>query len=100
MRFEKGNSLGGRTPGSKNKVTQKIRESFSDLINNNLEKLQSDLNEIEPKDRLRIIIDMASYVIPKLKAVEVTRDATSDNADMIQRLLNIDDKEFEKEFNK
>ena len=69
--FTKGNNLGtGRPKGSKNKNSQSIRDAFEKLIENNLPKLQKDLNSLEPKDRLKMIIDLASYVLPKLRSIE------------------------------
>lgn len=70
MSFKKGNSLGGRTPGSKGKARQKTKQAFNDLLENNLDKLQSDLDTLEPLQRLKIIIELASYIIPKQKSVE------------------------------
>ncbi len=71
-RFEKGNSKGGRTKGSKNKNTQAIRDAYQLLIEEALPKLKEDLNSLDPKERLRMIIDLSGYVIPKLKAIEST----------------------------
>lgn len=68
--FVKGNTAGGRTKGAKNKVTQKIREDFLYFIERNLEDMQSDFDQLEPKDRFKILLDMAKFIIPTLKAVE------------------------------
>ena len=68
--FAKGNTAGGRTKGAKNKVTQKIRENFLYFIEHNLEDMQSDFDQLEPKDRFKILLDMAKFIIPTLKAVE------------------------------
>lgn len=68
--FTKGNTAGGRTQGSKNKVTQKIRETFLYFIENNIEGMQADFDKLEPKDRFKILLDMARFIIPTLKAVE------------------------------
>ena len=70
MGFKQGNNFGGRKEGSQNKATQKVREAFTQLIEDNLDKLQEDLNSLEPKDRLRSIMDLAAYVLPKLKSIE------------------------------
>ncbi len=96
MKFEKGNNLGGRTVGSKNKITQKIRDSFSKLISDNLDGLQKDLDGLHPKDRIRAIIDLAVYVIPKMKAVEVKAEINNINNDFINELLAIDESNYEK----
>jgi len=70
MAFQKGNSLGGRKVGSVGKSNAKTKEAFTLLLNNNLSKLQSDLDNLESKDRLKIMLELASYVIPKLRSVE------------------------------
>jgi hypothetical protein len=62
----------GRPKGAVNVSTAKVRESFSMLLENNLSTLQSDLDSLKPGDRLRILLELASFIIPKMKAVEVT----------------------------
>lgn len=68
--FKKGNQLGGRTAGAVGKSNAKTKEFFALLLENNLSKLQSDIDSLEPKDRLKIMLELASYVIPKLRSVE------------------------------
>ena len=70
MSFKKGNQLGGRKSGSLGKTNLAVKTAFADLLNNNLQKLQSDIDKLQPKDRLKIIIDLAGFVIPKQKAIE------------------------------
>jgi hypothetical protein len=65
-----GKKFGGRKKGQPNLITQSIRESFQKLIEDSLPQLEKDLQEIEPSQRLKIIIDLAAYVIPKLKTIE------------------------------
>lgn len=74
MAFKKGNKYGGRTHGSKNKNKGKVKEIISTLLDTNLSRIQEDLDALEPKDRLKIMLEMASYVIPKMKSVEVDVD--------------------------
>lgn len=62
----------GRPKGSKNKTTEEIREKFQLLIENNLEQLEDDLKDLKPKDRINCITDLASYVLPKMKATEIS----------------------------
>lgn len=71
MPFEPGNNLGGRKPGSKNKTTEEIRESFQELLENNLSKLQEDLDKLEPEERLKIILALSKFVLPTLKTTEL-----------------------------
>ena len=64
----------GRPKGTPNKNTKEIREAFKNLIELNLEQMQKDLKELEPKDRLKMIIDLSTFVIPKLKQTDLSID--------------------------
>ena len=68
-RFAEGNE--GRPKGSVNKSSNEIRETFQFLLSNNLEKIQDDLNELEPRDRIKLLLDLASFIIPKMKSVDL-----------------------------
>lgn len=69
-RFAPGNKLGGRTKGSKNKTTQKIRDTFLNFINDNLERMQQDFDELDPKDRFKYLFEMSKFILPSLKSIE------------------------------
>lgn len=71
-KFIKGNK--GKPKGANNKVTQAVRIKFQELLDNNLDKIQSDLDQLEPKDRVKLLLDLAKFVIPQLKAVELSQD--------------------------
>ncbi|WP_417237214.1 hypothetical protein [Bizionia paragorgiae] len=61
----------GRPKGSKNKATAEIRERFKELVDNNLSKMQSDLDRLEPYERLTTLMQMAKFVLPTLKTVDI-----------------------------
>ena len=72
MAFTKGHKLAtGRPKGSSNNNTSKVRESFKNLVEDNLDTIKSDLEALEPKDRLKTILELAKFVIPTLKAQEL-----------------------------
>lgn len=73
----------GRTPGTPNKVTAKVRESFATLLENNLDRFQEDLNALKPSERLSVILHVAKFVIPILKAVEVTDNGERERPQVI-----------------
>ena len=54
--------------GSPNKTTQEIRELIQNLNEDNVDKLQGDLDKLEPKDRIKAIVDLAKFVLPTLKS--------------------------------
>ena len=65
----------GRKIGSKNKSTSEVRTAFQLLIQNNLEQLQSDLDEMDAKSRFSSIIALAKVVLPTLKTVDLTTNS-------------------------
>jgi hypothetical protein len=67
----KGQRQIGRTPGSQNKTTKEIRERFKELLNNNIETIISDLEALEPKDRINALLQLAKYVVPQLRSIEI-----------------------------
>jgi hypothetical protein len=68
----KGTRQNGRTPGTQNKTTKEIRETFKNLLENNLEQVQSDLDSLEPKDRVLFLLKLSNFVIPTLRSIEVS----------------------------
>jgi len=70
----KGIKTGGRTAGAVNKTTTEIRERFQNLVSDNLEQLDNDLKSLEPLQRLKMIIELSKFVVPTLKATELTTD--------------------------
>jgi len=62
---------GGRKKGSLNKTTSEIREHYKNLIDSNLCILESDIKDLEPLQRLKIIIELSKFVVPTLKATDL-----------------------------
>ena len=74
-KFTKGSSgnPNGRPKGSANKTTNKIREAFTKLVEDNLENMTKWLTEVadeNPEKALDILNKMAEYTTPKLARVE------------------------------
>jgi len=76
MRNEKGQFTSegnkGRPKGSTNQRTTRLRDKFLKLVEANESTLHEDLQSLKPKERLDVILNLASYLIPKLKATEMT----------------------------
>jgi hypothetical protein len=72
-----GQKTGGRIKGTPNRNTAQIREQFQKLVNDNLDLLNDDIKELDPKERIKAIVDLAKFVIPTLKATELS--ATAEN---------------------
>lgn len=65
-----GIKTGGRTAGTVNKTTKEIRAVLKDVINNELLNIETLLFEIQPKERLELIIKLIPYVLPKVNNVQ------------------------------
>ena len=75
MPFKEGNTYGqnGRPKNSKNKSTKQIREGLSLLFQNNIDALQTTIDEIEdPAKKLKLLFDLANIVLPRQKQVDST----------------------------
>jgi hypothetical protein len=66
-----------KKPKKYQKTASEIRESFANLIAHNLPKLDQDLQTLSPRDRLRIISDLARYVLPTFRSVEVSPESSA-----------------------
>ena len=79
MGFQKGNKLGtGRPKGSTNKTNTKLKQKVQLLLDDNFQLVQDDLDRCEPHIRLKLMIDLMAYVMPKMKSVEATVTAITD----------------------
>jgi len=71
LRSEAGRILpgsGGRPPGSKNKA----RRELVRFVERNLQDLQGHYDSLEPKDKLRFLHGVLSFVVPKLQSTTDT----------------------------
>ena len=63
---------GGRPIGSKNNSTTEIRKKYLELIKNNFEQLEKDIKSLKASERVKAIIDLSKFVLPTLKATEMS----------------------------
>ncbi len=57
--------------GVPNKASSQVREAFKQLVQSNLPQMQSDLDSLEAKDRLKFMLDLAKFILPTLQAVSI-----------------------------
>ncbi len=71
------NNVTGRPTGTPNKVTNELRKKFTLLLENNFDKLQTDIDALDSKDRVKLLLEISKFVIPTLRSTELTTDIDS-----------------------
>lgn len=75
----------GRPRGVKNKVNRDIKDAFKMLITNNIdnfEKWLKQVADINPKEALKLIIDLSPYVVPKLSSQDIKLEEVKEDIDL------------------
>ena len=49
-----------------------IRKKYLELIENNFDQLEKDLKTLRASERVKAIIDLSKFVLPTLKATEMS----------------------------
>lgn len=80
-------NVNGRPKGSLNVATSETREKFTLLLENNLDRIQSDIDLLEPKDRIKTILELAKFVIPVLRSTELIGETENNSFQPI--ILNL-----------
>jgi hypothetical protein len=71
-RFAPGNA--GKPHGANNKLRSKVKS----FVESNLENLQTYFDQLEPRDKVKVLTDLLPFVISKLQSVSMT-DAEGNN---------------------
>lgn len=76
----------GRKAGVPNKTTTQVREALHSLLNENLERMRDDLNKMAPATRVKLLLEMAKFVVPTYKAIDITSGGDAITGRSIQPL--------------
>lgn len=68
----KGKKTGGRKKGTPNKTQAQIREAMQLILEDNLDNLLEDIRALKPADRVKYVLELSKFVVPQLKAVELS----------------------------
>lgn len=66
--FAKGNP--GKPKGAVTKVSVKVKESIINFLEDNIDTIQTDFDQLRPRERLQFVAEILPYVTPKLSAVQ------------------------------
>mgnify|MGYP006192675199 CR=1 FL=1 len=85
-----------RKSGVPNKVTAKVKDKLSDIVNDALDSL--DIENFSRAEKLKLIQIGVQYIIPRLKQVEEVTDEMPTNfqIEIIDRLGKYKDRDLDK----
>jgi hypothetical protein len=96
-----GNKTGGRTKGTPNKVSGKVKSVMERIVSNYFTEESGDLGKffiedfgkLDPKERVDAIIKMAAFVAPKPQTVafDTTPEAKKTIEDKLRQLAQEND---------
>ena len=56
-----GKKFGGREKGTPNRLTKELRSVLKDIVYQELEEIEKHLNELEPKERIELVLKLMPY---------------------------------------
>ena len=74
----KGYKSGGRQKGTPNKLTTEIRSVLKDIIDYEIDTIEERLLQLEPKERIELVIKLIPQVLPKIEQVNYYNGEPSD----------------------
>lgn len=87
MAFEKGREkTGGRKSGSTNRTSTDLKSRLAAFVDNQFDTIQTDLETLEPKDRIMAYLKFMEYVLPKQREQKIDLSTLSDQ--QLDDLLN------------
>lgn len=77
---------GGRQKGTPNRLKSRLKEAISEIVDSNLETIRQDLAQLEPKDRISLLLKFVEYVLPKERETKIDFSGLSETE--IDELIN------------
>jgi hypothetical protein len=74
----KGAKTGGRAKGTPNRTTKELKELIHNIVEVQLDTIEEDLQDLDPKDRLNILLRLVEYVLPKQREQKIDFSNLSD----------------------
>ena len=86
----RGVKTGGRQKGTTNKITKDLRQLLKDFVSGELNNIDNLLPQVEPKDRLELLVKLLPYTLPRYEQVAVEDEQKSSEANIFQALNSQD----------
>ena len=88
MAFQEGHKkVGGRRAGTPNKATSSLRNWVRLFVTRNTKQMQSDLDALDPRDRLILLEKFMRYTIPQQQAVAAAVDLNRLSDDQLNQVV-------------
>lgn len=74
-KFEVGNKMGGRKPGSLNRSTEQAKLTIARLANRGLDNIMEDFDKIRkdnPAEAAKLYLKLLEYIVPKKASMEIS----------------------------
>jgi hypothetical protein len=68
----------GRKKGSKNRTTEEMRQFIQDVVDKNFDRLEEDLDIMNPTNRWLVLQKLTNYFMPVLSKNDNTNDNTGE----------------------
>ncbi len=83
-----GNKFGGRSKGTSNKLTSKVKEALHLIFESEIANLPTYLDQLEPKQRIEVLIKLLPYVVPKAES-ETSNEQHGIKIEVIEKMVVI-----------
>lgn len=84
----KGQKTGGRQKGTPNRLSGTVKEMIRQLLQDELQKMPSVLNQLPPKERVESIIKLLPYLLPKADGVQAPPQTLQQKHSFITEIFN------------
>lgn len=88
---------GGRKKGTTNRATADMREFVQSLLDENRNQIKTDMENIEPHQRLSFYEKLLGYVLPKPQSIDARIDFNSFTDSQIDGIITALHEELEDE---
>lgn len=86
----RGVKTGGRQKGTTNKITKDLRQLLKDFVSGELNNIDNLLTQVEPKDRLELLVKLLPYTLPRYEQVAVADEQKSSATNIFQKINSQD----------